>query len=54
MMQQRITSTGNMYAKQDLVITFATGLWFISKKVVYDDILKEEQENILAREKNKN
>ena len=45
-----ITSSSNMYVKQELAITFTTSPWFMLKKVVHNGILIEEQENILARE----
>ena len=41
MMELCITSTGNMYAKQELVITFATGPRLMLK-VVPDGTLIEE------------
>ena len=49
-MELYITSTSNMYTKQELAITFATGPRFMLK-VVHDGTLIEEQENILARER---
>ena len=47
-----ITSAGNMYAKQELAITFATSPRFILNKVVHNGTLIEEQEYILAKERN--
>ena len=51
-MELCITNTGicSMYAKEELAITFATSPRFMLK-VVHDGTLIEEQENILARER---
>ena len=49
MIEVCITITGNMYAKQELAITFTTGPSFMFKKVVHDGTLIEEQEIILAK-----
>ena len=49
-----ITTTRNMYAKQELAITFTTGPSFMLKKVVHDGALIEEQLIILGKNKNKN
>ena len=46
-----ITSTGNMYAKLELAITFTTGPSFMFKKVLHDGTLIEEQEIILANKR---
>ena len=54
MIEVCITTTGIMYEKQELVITFTTGPSFMFKKVVHDGTLIEEQEIILAKKENKN
>ena len=52
-MELCITSTGNMYAKQELAIPSTTSPRFMLKKVVDDGTLIEEQENILAKKEAK-
>ena len=51
MIKVSITSTGNMYAKRELAITFSTCLSFMLRKVVHDGTVTKEQEIILAKER---
>ena len=54
MIEVCITTTGNMYAKQELAIAFTTGASFMLIKVVHDGTLIEQEEIILAKKESKN